>query len=187
MAATDLSDPRALRALASPLRLALLDWLRENGPATASRCAEAVGASVQLCSYHLRALARWGFVAEVASEDGRERPWRLAARSIDVPKGRLGKPELLSAWKLLRARLIGRHIQLVAEFVERESSYPPEWREAATFLTNPIHVTPQELEQLAVRVSQLIEPFVRDDPGQRPAGAEPAYAVVWAFPRLQGR
>jgi DNA-binding transcriptional ArsR family regulator len=183
MAAADLTDPRALRALASPLRLALLDWLREHGPATASRCAEAVGASVQLCSYHLRALAKWGFVAEVASDDGRERPWRLVARSIDVPKGRLDRPELMAAWDLLRARLIDRHIELVSEFVEREASYPPEWREAATFLTNPIHVTPAELEQIAVRISDLIAPFVRDDPADRPREAQPAYAIVWAIPR----
>jgi predicted transcriptional regulator len=53
----EVSDPRALRALASPSRLALLDYLREHGAGTASRCAEVVGESVQLCSYHLRELA----------------------------------------------------------------------------------------------------------------------------------
>jgi DNA-binding transcriptional ArsR family regulator len=178
-----LDDPRALRALASPLRLALIDWLRDHGPATASRCAEAVGASVQLCSYHLRALARWGFVAEVESDDGRERPWELVARSIDVPKGRLERPELLSAWSLLRARLIDHHIELVSEFVEREASYPGEWREAATFLTNPVYVTAAELERVATQISELVEPLMRRDRSELPAGAQPAYVVVWAIPR----
>jgi DNA-binding transcriptional ArsR family regulator len=178
-----LDDPRALRALASPIRLALIDHLRNAGPATATECADVVGVSVQLCSYHLRALRKWGFVAEVPSDDGRERPWQLVARSIDVPKGRLDKPELMAAWNLLRARLIDRHIELVAEFVEREASYPPAWREAATFLTNPLHVTPAELENIGERISELLAPFVRDDPAERPAGAQPAYAVVWAIPR----
>jgi DNA-binding transcriptional ArsR family regulator len=183
MSSLSLEDPRALRALASPVRLALIEWLREHGPATATRCAGAVGVSVQLCSYHLRALAKWGFVGEVQSDDGRERPWELVARTIDVPKGRLDKPELLSAWNLLRARLIDRHIEVVNEFAEREASYPPEWREAATFLTNPVYVSPDELEQLADRLSEVVRPFMHRDRSECPPNAEPAYVVVWAIPR----
>jgi DNA-binding transcriptional ArsR family regulator len=175
-----LDDPRALRALANPVRLALIDWLREHGPANATECAAAVDASVQLCSYHLRALARWGFVAEVPSGDGRERRWQLVARTVDVPKGRLERPELASAWNLLRARLIDRNIELVTEFVEQEASYPAEWREAATFLTTPIRVTPKELEEIAARIADVLEPFID---AEATTETETAYAVVWAIPR----
>ena len=60
----EISDPRALRALAHPARLSLLQHLVLDGPATATECAEVAGLSPSACSYHLRALARYGFVDE---------------------------------------------------------------------------------------------------------------------------
>lgn len=71
-----LTDPKALEALAHPVRLDLLTYLMSEGPATASVCARAVGDDPSNCSYHLRALARQGLVERVDSSDGRERPWR---------------------------------------------------------------------------------------------------------------
>src|SRR5436309_138158 len=56
----ELTDPKAMRALAHPLRIELLRLLRE--PRTATECAEALGESPQSCSYHLRTLAKYGFV-----------------------------------------------------------------------------------------------------------------------------
>src|SRR5215207_3257321 len=78
------SDPQALRALAHTGRYAILERLQTRGPATATECAEAAGLSPSACSYHLRLLARHGFVEEDTSEgattgrrsDGRERVWR---------------------------------------------------------------------------------------------------------------
>jgi DNA-binding transcriptional ArsR family regulator len=71
-----------MRALAHPTRLALLDHLHAVEHATATECAEVVGDSPSSCSYHLRALGKWGFVEEVARGGGRERPWRAAATQI---------------------------------------------------------------------------------------------------------
>src|SRR5919109_3892505 len=71
-----ITEPEALEALAHPVRLALIDHLMSDGPATASACARAVGDTPSNCSYHLRILAKVGLVDEVESEDGRERPWR---------------------------------------------------------------------------------------------------------------
>ena len=42
---TKLSDPRALRALAHPIRLALVGMLRQEGPLTATRAAALLGES----------------------------------------------------------------------------------------------------------------------------------------------
>src|ERR671922_2256981 len=78
-----LSDPRALRALAHPLRLALLDRLMSFGEQTAAQCATAVGSTASNCSYHLRALARVGLVERGESADGRERPWRSSATGLE--------------------------------------------------------------------------------------------------------
>ena len=79
------SDPERIRALAHPLRLALLDYLDDVGEATATQCAKHTGESVANCSFHLRLLARYGFI-EPAEPRGRERPWRPSAdRSTFVP------------------------------------------------------------------------------------------------------
>src|SRR5580704_1047189 len=59
-----LDNPRMMRALAHPARIAILQHLGLDGPATATECASVVGLSPSACSYHLRALARYGFIEE---------------------------------------------------------------------------------------------------------------------------
>src|ERR1700712_2452771 len=76
------TDARALRALAHPLRLALLNHLMAFGAQTASQCAQVVGSTASNCSYHLRSLARFGLVESVDPIDGRERPWRSTATGL---------------------------------------------------------------------------------------------------------
>ena len=84
------ADPRALHALAHPTRVALLDHLLAMGARTASQCAEAVGESASSCSWHMRQLARFGFVERAESTDGRERPWRATATGFGYEPGRAG-------------------------------------------------------------------------------------------------
>ncbi|MGW6810321.1 ArsR/SmtB family transcription factor, partial [Bacillus subtilis] len=72
-------QPRALRALAHPVRIRLLSELRSEGPATASTLAETTGEAVSLISYHLRQLSKHGFIEEAPelARDARERWWRV--------------------------------------------------------------------------------------------------------------
>ena len=66
-----MTDPRALRALAHPLRLSLLGMLRTEGPLTATRAGELLGESSASCSFHLRQLAKYGLVEEAGGGRGR--------------------------------------------------------------------------------------------------------------------
>jgi DNA-binding transcriptional ArsR family regulator len=87
MAVSARTDLGAMRALSHPLRLELLDRLRTDGPATASLLAERIGESSGATSYHLRQLARYGFVEEdVRDAKGRERWWRHRDRCPE-PEG----------------------------------------------------------------------------------------------------
>ena len=61
---TELTDPRALRAYAHPIRMALLSLLRREGPHTATEAAAVIGESVASCSFHLRQLAKYGLIEE---------------------------------------------------------------------------------------------------------------------------
>ena len=76
------TDPHRIRALAHPLRLALLELLGD-GPATATECAASTGDSVASCSFHLRMLAKYGWI-EPAERRGREKPWQLVTQGRDL-------------------------------------------------------------------------------------------------------
>jgi len=80
-----LTDPRALRAVAHPTRLALIGLLRRSGPLTATRAGELIGESAASCSFHLRQLAKYGLVEEAGGGRGRERPWRATALFTEWP------------------------------------------------------------------------------------------------------
>ena len=85
--ARELTDPRTMRALAHPVRLALLEALTHHGQLTATEAAEHVGESPSNCSFHLRQLAKYGFVEEAEGGTGRRRPWRavtIGTRFTDV-------------------------------------------------------------------------------------------------------
>ena len=56
------ADPLAMRALAHPVRIRLLEELTFRGPLTATQAAHYIGESPSSCSFHLRTLAKYGFV-----------------------------------------------------------------------------------------------------------------------------
>jgi DNA-binding transcriptional ArsR family regulator len=150
--AITLSDPRAMRALAHPTRLALLDHLHAVGNATATECAEVVGDSPSSCSYHLRALGKWGFVEEADGGVGRERPWRAAASRIEF-----ASEGIESA--VLRDELIARQQQRVRDALRREHEVPARWRRAAQTSSASLELTAAELEELGERFEALLDEY----------------------------
>ena len=64
-----LTDPRALRAMAHPIRLELVGLLRTHGPLTATKAAALLGESSGSTSFHLRQLAKYGLVEEAGGGD----------------------------------------------------------------------------------------------------------------------
>lgn len=73
-----ITDARALRAMAHPLREKLIYELYARGTARATDLAEALEVPVNLVSFHLRTMAKYGFIEEAPGEakDRRERVWR---------------------------------------------------------------------------------------------------------------
>jgi DNA-binding transcriptional ArsR family regulator len=141
-----------MRALAHPTRLALLDHLHAVDEATATECAEVVGDSPSSCSYHLRALARWGFVEEGGRRAGRERPWRATAARIEFDSDGLEAT-------VLRDELLGRQQQRLRDALRREHELPPRWRRAAQTSSATLTLRPSELEELGERFEALIDEY----------------------------
>ena len=177
----ELTDPRAMRALAHPARLAILEFLQLNGSGTATECAREVGGSPQAASYHLRALAKWGLIQPVESHDGRETRWELAARSIHFASGD-DSPQFRTAARALGRRILERDDRVVNAYLAAEPAESREWRDAATFGSASVYVTPGELHELAGKFRELIKEYERPDDGDRPEGARRVHVVLRAVP-----
>jgi DNA-binding transcriptional ArsR family regulator len=176
----ELTDPKVMRALAHPVRMAILSHLADVGPATATECAEAAGASPSACSYHLRRLGEFGLVAEAPSEDGRERRWQLAVTGYGIPKEVQDRPEILAAMRPLTRRWIESIERVIEDYLANEHRYEPRWRKAATFQqTNP-SVTPEELIRIGERIEKVFRPY--QERRRPPRGAERIHASFVAVP-----
>ncbi len=184
-----LTDPRALRALAHPLRLALLDHLMAFGSRTASECAEAVGSTASNCSYHLRTLARFGLVEAVEAEDGRERPWRSVATGLRF--GRTGEPGFdlgaETAERLLADRQIDDQAELEHRALAQLAGEPEEWREASSLSGYALRLTAAELGELTGRLDALIRPYIALTRADVPEGGDVVLLHLAAFRHPDGR
>ena len=179
-----ITDPRAMRALAHPARIAILQHLVLDGPATATECAEVAGLSPSACSYHLRALARHGFVSEdpASAADGRHRPWRASVVALSVGQDP-GRPDAVrAASRLLVESLQARGEELRAQYLDRQLEYPPEWQDAAKMQQDVLHVTADELAAVRAELQAVLTRYRRLDPAGRPAGARRVHAVIEMVP-----
>ena len=178
-----LTSPAALRALGHPARLHILAHLQLHGDATATECAAEAGESPSACSYHLRTLARHGFVQEAPSPDGRERRWRAAVAGLDFDAGAEAGEEFQAASALARAALLELSDSSVREYLAHERSFSPAWREAASFIHSTVVATPAELEEIVGRIQQVLEPFMRSAREHTPRGARTVELSIRAVPR----
>ena len=178
-----LTDPRALRAVAHPTRLKLLSELRRLGPLTATQAGERIDESASGCSFHLRQLAKYGLVEEAGGGRGRSRPWQATAMGHEwSSRGPGGEPD--EANDMLSRVVVERWFEEALGWVERRAEDTEEWAEAAISEDQLLYLTPAELEDLSRRIGELLEPYVRrvNDPIARPEGARPATFIQLAFP-----
>lgn len=158
---TRLSDPGAIKALAHPARLAILEYLGARESATATECAEVTGLSPSATSYHLRALARYGLVTEADGTDKRERRWSAPSRGFRTEDDQAGDPALRSASRLLVEQVMARDDRRYREYLEREDTEPPEWWNATMFVDSRLRMTADEMRTLSAAIAELVGPYAR--------------------------
>lgn len=187
--ASEALDPRSLKALAHPLRLRLLGLLREYGPATATELARRVGESSGSTSYHLRQLARYGFVADAPDRSTRrERAWRAAAAATSFDEEALAREPGGAAVtaEFLRAVAAGQ-AERTARWIDAVPGAEPAWRGAGTVSDWGLSLRRDELDRLQAEVEELIARYRAHDP-ERAAPADERFvaAQVQFLPRLGG-
>lgn len=178
------SDPARIRALAHPIRLELLDIITESREATATECAERIGESVASCSFHLRMLAKYGFI-EPAPRRGREKPWRPVSHSLDV-RPSPDAPGSVPAVAELAALSLERATSYTRAFLQNLDREPAEWIDAMTVTRSTFWATAEEMAELSKEMWALTERFAgrQDDPSLRPEGARPSRLFATVHPDL---
>jgi DNA-binding transcriptional ArsR family regulator len=178
-----LTDPKALRALAHPIRLRLVGLLRVYGQLTATQASELLGESSASCSFHLRQLAKYGLVEEAGGGQRRERPWRATAMFTDVPDV-AEDPKVADAADLLSGVIAEQWFEHLMRWIEARSAEPEEWQEAAVFADSALYVTAGELAELSKRVRDLTDVYLDRlvTPELRPPGARLVSFVRIAHP-----
>jgi predicted ArsR family transcriptional regulator len=178
------------------VRSALLDLFAEVDTLTATEAAQRLGYSSGLCSFHLRQLARYGYVEESPHSGGRARPWRLRQAEPDLgqspipltlPSSTLpsSAPEETPGGFSELAR--GLEDESYRRWLDQRDQAPDEWSVDEAF-SAVVYLTPEETGEVAEAVRRTLAGY-RDRerrPSARPANARPVALIARLFPLLPG-
>jgi DNA-binding transcriptional ArsR family regulator len=181
-----LRDAREMRVLAHPVRMRLQQALYERGSATATELAEMIGESPANCSWHLRQLAKYGFVEETRDGTGRNRPWRPRAHSLSWG-GSEESGEVAAASDGLSELFAEQEFSGLRDWHAWRRTDPPEWQDAANWVQSIDWLTVEELAELNKTLTEIIARRGENrerlrDPSKRPPGARRVRLFAWAVP-----
>jgi DNA-binding transcriptional ArsR family regulator len=172
----DLSDPRALRALAHPTRQHILRRLAQEGPATSAMLARELNEDRGATSFHLRQLGAYGFiVVDAERSEGRRKFWRLVSQDLRLPRvpGEAGAQEASAAM----TQLWGDSLAALARFYHEGDP----WVKDAGLSHSALRLTRDELRAFENEYIALLSRYVRPAE-EAPEGARPVIALFAAFP-----
>jgi DNA-binding transcriptional ArsR family regulator len=175
-----LDDPGALRALAHPARLAVVDELYQGSERTSSELAELTGLSPSAMSYHLRSLERWGIVERgTERDDGRERPWRAAGRTLSLD------PETVSA--AATDVVAGTTLQHLRDEFRRwamiEQDEGKVWRDVTGMSRGYFWLTEDEVAELSADLRAVFRKHTADrDAARHPEGTRRVFCLYAIVP-----
>ncbi len=174
-------DAKQIRVLAHPLRARLLGQLRIDGPATATRLAEALGTNTGATSYHLRQLAAVGLVAEEdGAGRGRERWWRSAHRvSSWQPGDYAGDPDATAAAEWMESHWLRIFNEQAEAWHRVRGDAEPQWRDAAGFSDFQLELSAGQLGAMNDEIAQVVERYRQVGPGPE---ARRVLLYVYGFP-----
>ena len=175
-----IEDPGALRALAHPARLAVVDELYQGAERTSSELAELTGLSASAMSYHLRSLERWGIVERgTARDDGRERPWRAAGRTLEFD------PETISTAAVdVIAGTTFQHLRdEFRRWATTEETEPKAWRDLAGVSRAYLWLTEEEASEFDSELGAVLKKYTGDrDAEHHPEGTRRVFCLVAVVP-----
>jgi len=178
-------DMAALKGLAHPLRVQLLENLSIFGPATASGLAERLGESSGATSYHLRQLEKHGFVREDPTRgSGRERWWERTPDgiSLNVTDFAPQTAERAAAETIEREWDRSRAAVLDAFNAHGPVELEKPWYDASAINTVNVMLTLEQLSDVVREIETITERYAAAYKTQDVPGARPVQIQFNAFP-----
>lgn len=180
--AQEITDVAVLKALAHPMRQKIERSLRK-GPANSATLARELGENTGLTSYHLRQLAKHGFVEEVPElAKGRERWWRWVPGDRRFPPHSRQTPEMREALNQMHRLDFAEVIEQFNRFAADRERLGP-WADAAVFSRSTLRVSP---EQLRAFFEEYVELIYRYSPpeGEAAPDARAVLIRLLGFPEI---
>jgi DNA-binding transcriptional ArsR family regulator len=176
-----LTDARAIRALAHPARLAVIDALNGGRTLTATEAADVAGLSPSAMSYHLRALAKWGIVREADaddSSDGRERRWQRSGAGFQFDPPAHGAE---AATAFIASHYLDETRSQMSGFLTNQARETEFWREKAIMSYSETWLTEEQAVEIGKLAGELFDRRgSRED--TRPPGARRVRMTFLMFP-----
>ena len=163
-------DTETLRAVAHPIRSKLLGLLRYDGPATASELGRRIDESSGSTSYHLRQLARYGFVEEDPEQPNkRDKRWRATYGITTWRRSEFSDPEGRQISDALERRQLLGAVDYFQRWSAGQNDRDPRWNDVGGTYDDLLRLTPSQLRALVVELSALFARFRTDPPPAEPA------------------
>ena len=179
----EITDPKAIRALAHAARLEVVSELYSTQSGrTATELAQQTGLTPSAMSYHLRALQKWGIVAPAETAgDARERRWKAAGTDFTINSGGgVTRPDFAVVDLELQAFRRRATAYARARDEQRNGGGSPEPPAAVVLATDLLYLTPAQQRELSEEVFGLLRNYELEDPGNMPPEAE-RIAIMWSM------
>ena len=187
----ELENPKAIRAIAHPARLIVIEALYDqNRELTATQAAELANTSPSAMSYHLRSLERFGIVRRApATGDARERPWTRAAKDLRI------RPDLAATSRavslatsavLATAMDVTRH-RLLSALERRDNDTAQPLDGVTRYMHTSVLVNADEAQALLQSITDLVAPWRIEARTDAPDDAGSLTIVVASVPDSEAR
>ncbi|MBG0562741.1 ArsR/SmtB family transcription factor [Actinoplanes aureus] len=175
-----LTDVDSLKALAHPLRQQMLAQLQRHGSATSADLAARFGADRGATSYHLRQLARYGFIEEDTGRSaGRRRYWRAIPQDLRLPRGP-ADPEVAAVADEIGRLWLERSERDLRGYLADRPAFG-EFAAAAMHSFGTTVLTAEELARFGEEYMSFLKRWNRT-PAEAPADSRTITVVFHAFP-----
>ena len=181
-------DPSQLKALAHPVRLKMLEMLRLDGPATSTTVAARLGMNTGTVSYHLRQLARHGFIEDHPGVGTRrDRWWRASHESTSIPSaGATASEDDVRARQAYNHAVVLTQVARLQESLLERTELPRRWAAVTDDSDWTLWLTPRQARELMDKVHDVLRGAAEAAPHEKSAGAKGSaqYSInLHGFPR----
>ncbi|WP_332603458.1 ArsR/SmtB family transcription factor [Arthrobacter sp. S2(2024)] len=179
----EITDPKAIRALAHAARLEVISELYSTQLSrTATELAAQTGLTPSAMSYHLRALQKWGIVTAADNEgDARERRWKAAGSDFTIKSGGNAPSPEIAVVELELDAFRRRATAFTRARGERRQRGEAANEAAAMVLSSDLlYLTPDQRTDLKAKFQELIRSYELEDPTRIPEGAV-RIATMWSM------